>query len=444
MTWEWSIDGWIVLAGVLSACSCALVGNFLVLRKLSLMGDAISHAVLPGLAIAFLITASRASGPMFIGAVIVGVLTAFLTQVITRHGKVEHGAAMGVVFSILFAIGLVLIRQAADHVDLDPSCVLYGDILQVGLDAFGGGVPHTVVNLTIVMVANLLFVGLFYKELRICAFDPDLATSLGIPASVMHYALMVMVAITTVANFEAVGSILVIAMLIVPAVTAHLLTDRLGVMIFISLLAAGSSALLGHVVAMFGPSWFSLDATVNTSPMMAVIAGAILLLAILFSPEHGVLGRAYYRLALSTRIVSQDALGWLYRRSEAGQSVTPRSEIETVIGQSLQSRLALRQLFQSGCITNVDARRGNFDLRLTEKGRIEAERLVGSHRLWESYLAEHFALADDHLHEPAHRMEHYITPELREDLQADVPDATTDPHGKPIPPSSEDQPASDS
>ncbi len=429
MQWEWSIDGWIVLAGVLSACSCALVGNFLVLRKLSLMGDAISHAVLPGLAIAFLISHSRAAGPMFIGAVIVGVLTAFLTQVITRHGKVEHGAAMGVVFSILFALGLVLIRQAADHVDLDPGCVLYGDILAVGLDAFEGTFPKTVVNLILVMAANLLFVGLFYKELRICAFDPDLATSRGIPANVMHYALMIMVAVTTVANFEAVGSILVIAMLIVPAVTAHLLTDRLGVMILLSLIAAAMSAIFGHIVAMFGPGWLGFDATVNTSAMMAVIAGVLLLLTVLLSPEHGVFGRAYHRLVLSTRIIAQDALGWLYRRSEAGQPVVALTELETVIGRTLRARFALRRLRQRGL---VYASAGN-DLRLTDKGRIEAERLVGSHRLWESYLAEHFALDTDHLHEPAHRMEHFITPELREDLQADVPDATTDPHGKPIP-----------
>ena len=121
--WDWSIDGWILAVGLLSTCSCALLGNYLVLRKLSLMGDAISHAVLPGLAIAFILSGSRATWPMFLGAVVVGLLTALLTQAITRYGKVEQGAAMGVVFSIFFAIGLVLIRQAADHVDLDPDCV---------------------------------------------------------------------------------------------------------------------------------------------------------------------------------------------------------------------------------------------------------------------------------------------------------------------------------
>lgn len=439
MTWEWSIDGWILLAGVLSACSCALLGNFLVLRKMSLMGDAISHAVLPGLVLAFLFTTSRATLPMFVGAVIAGILTAFLTQTITRFGKVEHGAAMGVVFSILFALGLVLIRQKTDQVHLDPDCVLYGDILQIGMIGSSGEFPTAIMHLVIVILADILFVSLFYKELRVSTFDPELSTSLGIPASLMHYALMVMVAVTTVASFEAVGSILVIAMLIVPAVTAHLLADRLSVMILLSLVAAAVSAVLGHVFASFGPGWLGMvtpnDAsmTANTSAMMTLVAGVLLLAAVLFSPEHGLLGRAYHRFALSTRIVGQDVLGWLYRGKEAGTDIMRQSEVMSVIGRSLQSRWAIRQLQTNGLIEITSSEDGP-GFRLTERGHRRAERLIGSHRLWESFVSQHFELADDHLHEPAHRMEHFITPELHDELRRDVPDDTRDPHGKPIPP----------
>ena len=127
-SWNWHLDGWIVVAGMLCAMSCALLGNFLVLRRMSMMGDAISHAVLPGLAVAFLITGTRDSLPMFIGAAVVGVLTAVFTQWVNRFGKVEESASMGVVFTALFAIGLILIVRAADSVDLDPGCVLYGTI----------------------------------------------------------------------------------------------------------------------------------------------------------------------------------------------------------------------------------------------------------------------------------------------------------------------------
>ncbi len=436
MQWEWSIDGWMVLAGGLSACSCALLGNFLVLRRLSLMGDAISHAVLPGLAAAFLITSSRAALPMFAGAVVVGLLTALLTQVITRFGKVEHGAAMGVVFSILFAVGLVMIRQAADHVDLDPGCVLYGALEQIPLDAAAGTLPSAVVNLAFVFALDLLFVVVFYKELKIAAFDPELATTLGINANVMHYLLMVMVAVTTVACFEAVGSILVIAMLIVPAVTAHLLTDRLSVMIVVSVASAAVAAIAGHLLAMFGPSWFGADLTVKTSAMMAVTSGALLFAVILLSPRYGVVARVYRRLSLSAQIVRQDILGLLYRWQELRPlDGVPmhRNEVLAAVGDSFLVRRGLHALHKQHAIAEVTHQGGRFGIELTDHGRTEAQALVGSHRLWEAYLARHFNLAVDHLHAPAERMEHYITPALREELRHDLTEPTYDPHGRPIP-----------
>ncbi|MGK0176561.1 MAG: manganese/zinc/iron transport system permease protein, partial [Lentimonas sp.] len=212
MDW-YAIDTWIVIVGILAAVSCTFLGNFLVLRKMSMMGDAISHAVLPGLAIAFLITGARASLAMFIGAAVVGVLTAVFTQWISRFGKVDQGASMGIVFTTLFALGLVLIVQAADHVDLDASCVLYGAIELTPLDVvwstelFGMTVdlPRAVVILAPVCLMNASFVVLFFKELRISSFDPELASTMGINANWMHYLLMTLVAITTVAAFEAVG-----------------------------------------------------------------------------------------------------------------------------------------------------------------------------------------------------------------------------------------------
>ncbi|MEM8866958.1 MAG: metal ABC transporter permease [Verrucomicrobiota bacterium] len=297
MTW-YAIDSWIVIVGLLAAISCALLGNFLVLRKMSMMGDAISHAVLPGLAIAFFITEARASVTMFIGAAIVGILTAVFTQWVTRFGKVDEGASMGIVFTTLFALGLLLIVQAADHVELDPGCVLYGAIELTPLDVvwqgelFGLsiGLPRAVLVLGAVCVANLLFIVLFFKELRIASFDPELATTLGISANWIHYLLMTMVAVTTVAAFEAVGSIIVIAMLIVPAAAAHLLTDRLGVMIVLSVFLAGLSAVLGHFGALLIPPVLGFEST-STSGMMAVMTGVLFAAAFLFSPRYGLLVR---------------------------------------------------------------------------------------------------------------------------------------------------------
>lgn len=308
MSW-YAFDTWIVLIGAFAAIACALLGNFLVLRKLSMMGDAISHAVLPGLAIAFLVTGARASFAMFVGAAIVGLLTAVFTQWITRFGKVDAGASMGIVFTSLFALGLLLIVQAADQVDLDPGCVLYGAIELTPLDIawrpelFGAelGVPRAALVLAGMMLLNLGFVVCFFKELRIVSFDPELASTMGIRADVMHYLLMALVAMTTVAAFEAVGSIIVIAMLIVPAATAHLLTDRLWVMVALSTVFAAGSAVLGHLSALIVPGWFGFEDT-STSGMMAVVAGLLFAVALFAAPKYGVLAK---RLNLSLGKQSQ-------------------------------------------------------------------------------------------------------------------------------------------
>ncbi len=307
MNW-YSIDTWIVIVGVLTAVSCAIPGNFLVLRKMSMMGDAIGHAVLPGLAIAFLLTHSRASFALFIGAALVGVLTAIFTQWISRFGHVDRGASMGIVFTTLFALGLLLIVQAADHVDLDPGCVLYGAIeltpLEVSwrpaLFGFELEVPQAALVLSGVLLLNILFVVFFFKELRISSFDPELATTLGINAHLMHYLLMALVAITAIAAFEAVGSIIVIAMLIVPAATAHLLTDKLGPMVLISALLAALSAVLGHTGALIVPGWFGFEST-STAGMMAVMAGLIFALVFLFAPRYGMVAGSFRRVKKASK-----------------------------------------------------------------------------------------------------------------------------------------------
>ncbi len=297
MTWD-SLDTWIALIGALCAVSCALPGCFLVLRGLSMMGDAISHAVLPGLAVAFLVTHTRASLVMFLGAALVGLLTAVFTQWISKFGKVDRGAAMGIVFTTLFALGLILIRQSASHVDLDPGCVLYGSLEVSVLDTIllgGYEIPRAAFTVGAVLIGNFIFITLLFKELRICAFDSELATTLGLRANLIHYLLMVVVAVTTVAVFEAVGSIIVIAMLIVPPATALLLTNSLPIMLILSAGIGIAAAFLGHLGALAIPALFDLRGTV-TSGMMAAAAGLLFALAWLFSPLQGLLVRRLKRV----------------------------------------------------------------------------------------------------------------------------------------------------
>jgi manganese/zinc/iron transport system permease protein len=431
-TWSWSLDGWIVLIGVLCAVSASLLGNFLVLRKLSLLGDAVSHAVLPGLAVAFLVSGSRSSLPMFIGAVVVGLLTAVATEWIRKLGRVDESASMGVVFTTFFALGLLLIVQAADHVDLDAGCVLYGaielstfDMVQIG----GLEMPRGVAVLVPVLCMNAVFVTLFFKELKICSFDASLASSMGFSSTLMHYSLMMLVAITAVASFERVGNVLVVAMFIVPPATAYLLTDRLSTMVMLSSLIAAVGAVSGHWGAIAIPEWFGLKST-TTAGMMAASTGLIFLLAWLFSPNHGLVFKAWQRFGLSQKVLQDDVVALLFRQREkfAKHRLTSAQLCDDLLVRPPVLRLALWLLQRRGDVECSDG-----SVSLTEKGSLRAMEIVRSHRLWETYLVEEAKLDSRQIHSQAERLEHFTSPVLSERLDEATGRPEFDPHGSEIP-----------
>ena len=277
---------WIILAGSLVATSCGLLGCYLILRKMAMVGDAISHAVLPGIVIAFLISGSRDSFSMLIGAGLIGVFTTFLIEFFHRKGKLQSDASIGVTFTWLFAIGVILVSLYTSNVDIDQDCVLYGEIAYVPLDLWitGNGLilgPRTVYVSAVVLIIVVLFISFGYKELLITTFDPALASVLGISTALWHYLLMGAVSLTTVASFESVGAILVVALLVAPAGTAYLLTTNFKRMMVIS-------AILGVIISFLG---YYLAVWVNGSiaGAMATVAGVIFGLAFLFSPSEGIL-----------------------------------------------------------------------------------------------------------------------------------------------------------
>ncbi len=431
--WLWSLDGWIVAVGILCAVAASLLGNFLVLRRVSLIGDAISHAVLPGLAAAFLVTGSRHSLPMFIGAAVVGVLTAALTQWVREQGRVDEGAALGVVFTTLFAIGLVLIVQAADRVDLDPSCVLYGAIELTPLDTVtigGWHLPRTALTLAAVLAINLLFVVCFYKELQLTSFDPAFADSIGTRSAWLHYLLMTLVALTAVASFESVGSILVVAMFVVPPATARLLTQRLSSMIALAALIAAVAVVAGHWAAITVPAWFGYGST-STAGMMTVATGGLLVLAIVFSPQQGILIRRVRQIRLALSILRDDCLALLFRLEE--RETSPALSLEQFGSRLAASPWALRlalRLQQNQGLMQTDAG-GNYGL--TESGRNHARGLVRAHRLWEQYLVEQVGVSETRIHEHAEKLEHLGGKQIRDELEAETQFPQSDPHGSPIP-----------
>jgi manganese/zinc/iron transport system permease protein len=412
-----------MLTGALVGGSCALLGCFLVLRQLSMLGDAISHAVLPGIVIAFLLSGSRGSLTMFLGAVILGVVTTFLVEYLS-HGGVQGDAAIGVTFTSLFAIGVVLVSLYGGNVDLDLDCVLYGEIAYTPFDMLllGGKKigPRPIWIIGGVFVLNLLVVSLFYKQLKICAFDPGMAAAVGIRVSLMHYLLMGLVSVTTVSAFESVGAILVVAMLIVPGATAYLLTNRLGRMLAIAVAAGVLSSVLGYQVA----RW--LDCSIAGA--MATVSGVLFALAFLFSPLHGVVSRWVAHRLLRRRVAEEDVLLWAARRLEVKKSALFTAQDLSHAQQWLVSEAARTadRLARAGLLT-VDGDRYS----LTDAGHSRAVELLRRHRLYESYLAD-LGYPSDHVHDPAHRVEHHLSPDMTEALDAATHHPDQDPHGKPI------------
>ena len=401
---------------------------YLVLRRMSLLGDAISHAVLPGIALGFLVGGTTTSAWIFVCAAAVGLLTAFLIQTLTDQGQIAEDSSMGVVFTSLFALGVVLIALVGPRVDLDLDCVLYGLLELVTLDTvplFGIETPRAMISLAAVFVLTLAFVLAFWKELKIVSFDPQLADAMGLRAAVIHYMLMGMVALAVVAAFNAVGSVLVLAMLVVPAATGHLLSDRLGRMMAWAVAVAVVSA----VMAYSGDVYLG----VGVAPMLPLSAGALLAAALLLAPRHGLISHVWHRLSLAVRIKAEDVIAALYRNEESGGEAAPGLTWEQCLAAAGHGPLAWLSLVRLGVRGEAT---GMFapHVRLTARGREAAGSLVRSHRLWEAYLGEHFELPLDHLHDPAERIEHYIGPSLREQLARELARPGIDPHGKQIPP----------
>lgn len=309
--------GMMALVTFLVGATCGLVGNFLILRRMALMGDAISHSVLPGIAAAFLLTGSRGIGSMVLGAFVAAFATHLLVEVISRHSRVRPDAAIGIAFSTLFALGVVLVAVFADRVDLDQDCVLNGQLPMIPLEpavhlgSLSLG-PPPLVRLGILLASSVALLLAFYKELLVTSFDPGLAACLGIRVGAIHHGLMVWLALAVVASFEAVGAILVIALLILPGATASLLTDRMVPRLVLSTVHAALSAVGG----------MHLSVALDCSPAGAsVVAGAGWFVAAwCFGPNGGVIPRRRGRRTPAGGAVDNRA-----QDSEFGAVLDPRN-----------------------------------------------------------------------------------------------------------------------
>ena len=358
-----------VIAAVVAA-ACALPGVFLVLRRMALISDAISHAILPGIVLAFFVVEDLSSPLLVVGASTMGLVTVVLVELLRRTELVREDAAIGLVFPVLFSAGVVLIARFADDVHLDIDAVLLGELAFAPFDRWvvaGWDLgPSALWLMGGILVVNALFIGVFYKELKLATFDAGLALALGFSPALVHYGLMALVSVTAVGAFDAVGSILVVALMIAPPATAYLLTDRLPVMLGLAALIGAGGAIGGYWLA----HWFD----VSIAGAMAAVAGAVFGAVWLAAPQRGLVSLARRR-ARQRWEFAQGALAIHLLQHENQPEEAEESEVEH-LNRHLRwepgfAAKVVRQARRRGLVVQRNGR-----LALTERGRDVADELM--------------------------------------------------------------------
>jgi len=400
-----------LIASILVGLMCGVLGCFIVLRNMSLVGDALAHAVLPGVVVGFVVGGAGVMA-IFTGAVVAGLITAALITWIQHNVKTKNDAAIGIVFTAMFSIGVMWISKVARegaHLDLDH--FLFGNVL---------GLSDSDLYLTAgITVYVLLSVVLFYRYLFATTFQPVIAETMGVSVQAVHYYLMLLLSFAVVASMQAVGVILVVAMLITPASTALLLANRLKYMLFISAGIGVAASVIGLIITDF----------YNTTPgpAMAVTATFFYALAVFFAPQKGLLFKFLYKRKTRKRIQFEDTLKQTLKLHERSSLSLPN--LQERLGFTTNTlKYNLNLLRQKGLIS----RRKNA-LAITPEGIKQATRLVRAHRLWETYLVQEMSMDAGQIHDEAEKFEHVLTDELMDEIEANLSYPKLDPHGAPIP-----------
>lgn len=415
-----------LLGSILLGLTCGTLGSFIVVRRLALMGDTLSHAVLPGVVLGFLWNMTKDPVAIFIGATLAGLAGTMTVSFITHTTRLKEDAALGMVLAGYFAVGASLLTMTQRLPAGTQSGIhdfLFGQAAAIG--------PEDLRLMTVIAALVVSMLVLFYKEFLVSSFDATFARLAGVPARLAHHTLMLLLAFAVVISLQAVGVVLVSAMLIIPASTAYLLTDRMSRMIVLA-------AVLGIVSGVAGAFLSYLGNHLPTGPFMVLSAGIFFFGALLFSPRQGVAVRGWRRLARSKRISRENTLKGFYhvleKRGFAGEGVSVRELAEQHRETLEETRLRLRALKHAGLITISEDQEM---AHLTPFGWRRAASIVRNHRLWELYLTHAVDLAPDHVHDDAEKIEHVLGEETVRRLERSLGHATVDPHGKQIPSSTD-------
>jgi len=409
-----------LVGSILLGLSCGLLGSFIVVRRMALVGDALSHAVLPGVALGFLWGMTKDPVAIFIGAVSAGLVGTTVVNLLVKTTRIKADTALGLVLASFFAVGLCLLSMIQNLPTGNKSGLdkfLFGQAAALGAD-----------DITLMAIVTVLAVGLislFYKELLATSFDAGFAQVIGIPAEWVHHGLMLVLAAATVIALQAVGVVLVSAMLITPAAAAYLLTDRLHRM----LMMAGAFGVLAGVTGAF----FSfVGRGLPTGPLMVIGASLVFAGAYLMGPRHGVVARWWRHRGRVARTERENTLKALYHVWESDGF---RDVGVTLADLAQRRRETLDEALQrSRDLERHELATVNRDaVYFTPQGQRRAAEIVRNHRLWELYLTNSANFAPDHVHEDAEKIEHVLGEKIVRELERRLDYATKDPHGKHIP-----------
>jgi manganese/zinc/iron transport system permease protein len=415
----------VVLGSLLLGASAAIVGCFTFLRKRALVGDAIAHAILPGVCVAFILTAQKNPLILLAGAVVAGWLSLLAMDYIVNRTKLKADTAIGLVLSVFFGLGIMLLT-AIQH---------SGSASQAGLDKFLFGKAASMTRQDVIVFGTtalilLMVVLMFFKEFKLVSFDPDYAQSIGLPVRRLEFLLATITVMAVAVGIQAVGVVLMAALLITPAAAARFWTDDIRIMLLLAAAFGILSAIFGSYVSYVAPS-------MPTGPWIVVLLSVMALASVFLAPRRGIMARLQLQRSNARKMMLENILKTFYAIGEPqktffeARSLSALQEQRAIPIQKL--RRGLQRLQRGGLIERND----NQTWQLTEKGLAESRQVVRRHRLWELYLNQRLLLAADHVHNDAEAIEHILTPEVEAQLEHELDYPVLDPHQSEIPPKAE-------
>ncbi len=405
---------------MLLAASSAIVGCFTLLKKKALVGDAVAHSVLPGVCLAFLLSGVKNPVFLIIGAFITGWLSLVLIDFITARSKIKEDTAIGLILSVFFGIGILMLTVIQKS----------GNAAQSGLDHFLFGQAASLVGMDLIVFSAIsliliIAVVICYKELAIIAFDEGFAQSIGFPVRALELLLTTLTVLAVVTGIQAIGVVLMAAMLITPAAAARFWTSNLKVMILLAAALGALSGLIGAYISYLAPA-------MPTGPWIVMVISLIAILSFFLAPQKGILVRWFKQKNFQTQMLEENILKLFYQLGEInGNFYTPRT-VEQIMErrpfQDFRLRKGLIKLKRQGYLESTSQ-----GWAYTQAGKTKGQRITKLHRLWELYLTEYLRIAPDHVHEDAETIEHIITPELEKRLEEKLEYPRLDPHQSEIP-----------